>query len=105
MNAEDPEAVRMMQAVEGLRSKETVDLRLKSLQTLRMLMEIDDLVGVKMFKMKILSNLITHIIPANITPGTDKSKDSFKEQTYLEVIKIIDALKNNKYREQLVMHS
>ena len=70
-----------------------------------MLMEIDDLVVVKLFKMKILSNIITHIIPANITPGADKSKDSFKEQTYLEVIKIIDALKNNKYREQLVVHS
>jgi hypothetical protein len=47
-----------------------------------MLIEIDDLVGVKLFKMKILSNIITHIIPANITPGADKSKDSFKEQTY-----------------------
>jgi hypothetical protein len=95
----------MMQAVEGLRSKETVDLRLKSLQTLRMLMEIDDLVGVKFFKMKILSNIIIHIIPSNITPGADKSKDTFKEQTYYEVIKIIDTLKNNKYREQLVIHS
>ncbi len=70
-----------------------------------MLIEIDDLVGVKLFKMKILSNIINHIIPANITPGADEAKDSFKEQTYLEVIKIIDALKNNKYREQLVMHS
>jgi hypothetical protein len=63
----------MMQAVEGLRSKETVDLRLKSLQTIRMLIEIDDLVGVKLFKMKILSNLIIHIIPANITQGASES--------------------------------
>jgi hypothetical protein len=47
-----------------------------------MLIEIDDLVGVKLFKMKLLSNLITHIIPANITPGAAKSKDLFKEQTY-----------------------
>jgi hypothetical protein len=82
LNAEDPESVRMMQAVEGLRSKETVDLRLKSLQTIRMLIEIDDLVGVKLFKLKILSNLIIHIIPANITPGASKSQDPFKEQTY-----------------------
>ena len=57
-----------------------------------MLMEIDDLVGVKLFKMKLLSNLITHIIPANITPGTTPSKDDFKLQTYKEVTKIIEAL-------------
>jgi len=37
---------------------------------MRMLIEADDLVGVKLFKMKVLSNLIMHILPSNIVPKT-----------------------------------
>ena len=76
-----------------------MDVRVKSLETLRTLIESDDLVGVKLFKIKILSNLITHIIPANVTPGVPPAKDSFRELTYREVTRIVEALKNNKYRE------
>ena len=103
INAEDPEDVRNMQAVPGLRSTETVDLRLKSLQTMRKLIEADDLVGVKLFKMKVLSNLITHILPQNVQPGV--KNDQFKDSTYSEVQKIAECLSSNVYREQLLKHS
>ena len=76
-----------------------MDVRVKSLETLRALIESDDLVGVKLFKMKILSNLIAHIIPSNVTPGVPPAKDSFRDLTYREVTRRVEALKNNKYRE------
>ena len=75
------------------RSKEVTDVRLKSLRMLRILIETDDLVGVKLFKLKILSNLITYTL-----------KDS-SQQTASEISNIAKAFNRNQYREQLVTHS
>ncbi len=43
-------------------TKETLELRHQALKTIRLLIESDALVGVKMFKLKLLSNLILHTL-------------------------------------------
>ncbi len=76
-------------------SQETFALRLRSLQILRKLITADDLVGVKMFKIKLLSNLVNHTLRENVSASDKAVGDS----TYAEVLAIVRAFKENQYRE------
>lgn len=71
------------------RTKEVQEVRDKSLHLLRVLIEKDDLVGVKLFKLKIMSNLITHHL------SDPKVTKNCRE----EVKMIVEAFLRNKYRE------
>lgn len=71
------------------------------MQILRKLITSDDLVGVKMFKIKLLSNLVNHTVRENVS-ASDKAVG---EGTYAEVLAIVRAFKENQYREQLLVHS
>ena len=96
LNAQDSDSVRELHLRPGEPfSQETSELRLKSLQILRKLITSDDLVGVKMFKIKLLSNLVSHTLRENVS-ASDKT---VAEGTYSEVIAIVRAFKENRYRE------
>lgn len=56
-------------------------------------MELDHKVGVKFFKLKLLSNLITHTLP-----GSEREKAE-------EIYKIVECFKGNKYRSTLISES
>lgn len=62
MNAEETDEKKKLS---GVISKEVLELRLKALQTIRFLIQQDDLVGVKLFKLKIISNLLQHTLVAS----------------------------------------
>jgi hypothetical protein len=74
-------------------TKETSEIRAKALRMLRVAVESDSLVGVKIFKMKLLSNLITHSL--RLAPSEVES----------DVYLLAKALVKSEYREQLVHHS
>ena len=61
------------------------------MQILRKLITSDDLVGVKLFKIKLLSNLVSHTLRENVS-ASDKT---VAEGTYSEVIAIVRAFKEN----------
>lgn len=59
---------------------------------LRILISMDDLVGVKLFKLKILSNLLTHTLREAVANS--------KNLQVIEEIKLItEAFLKNQYRE------
>ncbi len=68
LNAEDPEDKRQMQLDITHRSKEVTALRLKALHLLSVLIMKDELVAVKFFKLKIISNLVRHTLVQNAHP-------------------------------------
>lgn len=68
-------------------------LRAQSLHMLRVLIQTDELVAVKLFKLKILSNLLTYTMKGS----TEKSTSEIKL--------IVEAFARNQYREQLVNYS
>lgn len=74
-------------------TKETSEVRAKALRILRVAVQSDSLVGVKIFKMKLLSNLITHSLK--------QAPPAIESDIYL----LARALLTNEYRDQLVHHS
>ena len=74
----------------GIPSQSVIDLRLKSLHILRVLIESDDLVAVKLFKLKLLSNLLTHTLREGV------SKSYLNKEAIQNEIKLIGlAFKGN----------
>ena len=57
INAEEKSEKALL---EGKVTNETSEIRAKAVRMLRIAVQSDSLVGVKIFKMKLLSNLITH---------------------------------------------
>lgn len=80
-------------------SAETGTVRAKAVRTVRLCVQSDPLVGVKLFKMRILSNLITH------TLKDCPQKEPWGVSIRSEVKLLAECLKNSPYREQLVVHS
>jgi hypothetical protein len=64
-------------------------------------MQTDDLVGVKLLKLKILSNLLTHTLSA-ATSSPYSEDPSHPSKLRNEIMGIILTFKANKYRPQLV---
>jgi hypothetical protein len=62
---------------------------------IRQVVEADEVVGVKMFKIKIMSNIISHTLKENISG----SRKEVREQTYSEILRIVKAFKENQYRK------
>lgn len=60
-----------------------------------LVIQADDKVGVKLFKLKILSNLLTHTLQENLN---DKEMED-------EIKRIVLHFRNNQYRETLLTQS
>ena len=93
MNAEEKSEKALL---EGKVSRETSELRAKAVRMIRLAVQSDPLVGVKIFKMKLLSNLITHSL---------KHVNEQSDMIEKDITLLANALKESEYREQLVHHS
>ena len=65
------------------------------MQVIRQVVEADEVVGVKMFKIKIMSNIISHTLKENISGA----RKEVREQTYSEILRIVKAFQENQYRK------
>ena len=80
--------------LDGRFSNETSELRVRAVRLIRIAIDSDPLVGVKLFKLKILSNLITYTLK-EATSIKNEHGDIIRS----EIKQLTESFKRNEYRE------